>query len=93
LGTSNIDKPIEVSNNTIKLNFHKIVKYLIDSGYYTLEEMQDRFGMKSAYKMEIYGRNLEIIGSKSLIQDELLNGTKNFSTTNSKKFEGTLVIK
>lgn len=93
LGTSNIDKPIEISNNTIKLNFHKIVKYLIDSDYYTLKEMQDRFGMKSAYKMEVYGRNLEIIGGKKLTQDELLNGTKNFSNTNSKKIEGTLIIK
>jgi len=98
LGTSNISKPTEfINGNTeLKLNFNKIVDYLMNSYGYTLNEMNDRFSAKENYKMEIYISNISIKGGKNIpspVTFQLSNTKSQTFNIGSSKIEGILTIK
>jgi hypothetical protein len=102
IGGALVENPViekNSSNTTMKLNFNKIVKYLykytpfdIPENSSSLEELKKRLQMKSDYKVEVYGRYLDIIGSKKLTSSEMINNTYNFPIGSS-KLEGILTIK
>jgi hypothetical protein len=99
-GTSNIVKPIEFinQNSQVKLYFNKIIDYLINKGWFTVDDMNARFIAKENYKMEIYLTNLNTIGgtkTTTFTRFQLSKDPENIQDfpIGSSKIEGILTIK
>lgn len=92
LGGALIPAPmLELTNNTLVLNFHKISKFLIDYNWYSLEDLKDRLSVKTDYKIELFTRNLEILNSSKTSSSLTL--VNNLFPEGSNKIEGIISIK
>lgn len=93
LGTRQVEAPVIEfldGGEKFKLNFHKIVKYLIPN-YYSYEEMRDRFGNTGDLRYEIYGYNIPFNGASILTENVTVN--RYIFPAGSSKISGTLRIR
>lgn len=82
-----------VNNNYLKLNFNKIVEWLINTNHKTTDEMINRFNQTSTYKYEIFATNLALLNSTQLTQTTPLAGGTYNPPTGTYKIEGIISVK